>query len=356
MTVFSPPPAQRLPWLDGLRGAAALAVVFFHISVIVNFFYPPGGPLMANAAVRAFMNVARWGLLGVPVFFVLSGFCVGQTWLKARSPRQFAVRRWRRIFPAYYASQVLILGCVLAVKLLRGANDIATLPTLTFGHFVATLTLLTAPASSTPTLTWVYWTLTYEVVFYVVLTALLFLPERPRLSLLAVVHGAICFVGAWPGLVLSPGPLFFAGLWPLFGLGLTLALAPRDWRIAAAVGLTSLLAIVHLLGSERYPGMAVAALVAAVLVAACAAGWRLPRWPLLEKVGVFSYSLYLIHVPVLLAFGKYLVLRTAETPLLFFLGITGTVALLLASSFVFFRYFEQPFFKARAPVLPPAAT
>ena len=354
-TAISPSRANRLPWLDGLRGAAAMAVVLFHVYVISYHYYPPGSAFLANAAVRAFMSVARWGSLGVPVFFVLSGFCVGQTWLKSRPARQFFMHRWRRIFPAYYASLALVLGCALAVKLLTGVNDITSLPAPTVGHIVATLTLLTSPASTTPTLTWVYWTLTYEVVFYAVLTALLVLPKRPRLVILAILHAAICILGAWPNLALSPGPLFFAGLWPLFGLGLAIALAPRDRPVAAAVGLVSLLATLHLIAGQSQPGVALAALAATALVAACAAGGRLPRWRPLEKIGGFSYSLYLIHVPVLLALGKHLVLRPEQTPARFFVGLLGAVALILVLAFAFYRCFEQPFLQSRRTEPAPAA-
>jgi peptidoglycan/LPS O-acetylase OafA/YrhL len=348
-------PTPHLPWLDGLRGAAALAVVLFHISVIAIFYYPPGSGIMAHAGVRGFMRVAQQGILGVPVFFVLSGFCVGQTWLNARSVTHFVLRRWRRIFPAYYASLGLILACVLAAKLLRGVNDITTLPSLTPGYVVATLTLLTAPASNAPTLTWVYWTLTYEVVFYVVLSALLFLPPRARLITLAMLNTTFCVIGTWSNLVHSPGAFFFVSLWPLFGLGLALALAPRHWKTGGVVGIFSGLATLRLISSERYHGFAPAALIAVALVAVCTAGWNLPRWRLLEKLGAISYSLYLIHVPLLLAFGKYLVLRPKQTPGLFFLGVTGAVTLTIAFAAVFHRYFEAPFHQSRDAILAPAA-
>jgi exopolysaccharide production protein ExoZ len=354
-TATSPSPGGRLPWLDGMRGAAALAVVVFHVYVISFHYYPPGSALMTSAAVRAFMSLARWGSLGVPVFFVLSGFCVGQTWLRSRSASQFFLRRWWRIFPAYYASLALVLGCALAVKLFTGANDITTLPAPTAGHLLATLALLTSPATSVPGLTWVYWTLTYEVVFYAILTPLLVLPERPRLIVLGTLNTAICVLGAWPNLALSPGPLFFAGLWPLFGLGLAVVLAPRDRRVAAIVGLVSLLAALRLIPGGSHPGVAPAALVTAALVAACAAGCRLPRWRLLEKIGGFSYSLYLIHVPVLLALGKYLVLRPEQTAARFFIGLTAAVALILACALVFYRCFERPHLQSRGVEPAPAA-
>ena len=182
----TPSSARRLPALDGLRGLAALAVVLHHIYAISFHYYATDSALLASPAGRLFMTAGRWGTLGVPCFFVLSGFCVGQTWLQAKSARDFAVRRWRRIFPAYYASLALVLGCAITVRLITGVNDITKFPPVTAGNIFATLTLMTAPASQTPTVTWVYWTLTYEVIFYVVLTGLLFLPAKVRLAVLVL--------------------------------------------------------------------------------------------------------------------------------------------------------------------------
>ncbi len=118
---------------------------------------------------------------------------------------------------------------------------------------------------------------THEVVFYTVLTALLLLPERGRMLGLVLLHAAICLIGSCPqASSFLPGPLFFANLWPVFGLGLAVALAPRDRPVAAAVGLISLLAVLHLLGDKHYPGTVYASLVATTLVAVCASGHSAP--------------------------------------------------------------------------------
>lgn len=345
--------ADHLPWLDGLRGLAALAVVLHHLYAISLHYYSSSAALMENPAVKFGLLIGRWGVLGVPCFFVLSGFCIGQTWQRAKSPGHFGVRRWRRIFPAYYASLALVLLCAVAVRMITGVNDIATIPPVTVKNILATLTLMTAPASQTPILTWVYWTLSYEVIFYLVLTALLFLPTRVRLIVLCLVHAAVCVVGAWPGLTLAPGILFFADLWPLFGLGLALALATQSRFVAATIGLVSLATLVPLHLGEKYPGFVATGLVAAGCVALCAARVPLPRWHPLEKLGEFSYSLYLTHVPILLALGKHLVLRPNQTPALWFLGSLAAFALMLVSAYGFYRWFERPFIVIRQNVQSP---
>jgi peptidoglycan/LPS O-acetylase OafA/YrhL len=349
-----PATSDRLPWLDGLRGIAALAVVLHHIYAIALHYYA-GSALLENPVVKLVMTVGRWGLLGVPCFFVLSGFCVGQTWLRARSPGKFALRRWRRIFPAYYASLVLVLFCAGGVRLATGVNDIATIPPVTATNVLATLTLMTAPASQTPMISWVYWTLSYEVVFYLVLTGLLLVPARARLIVLCLVHVAVTAIGVWPGLTLAPGVLFFADLWPLFGLGLALALISQSRITAATIALLSLSALIPLQLGGKYAGFGASALVAMGFVALCQKGFPLPRWHPLEKLGEFSYSLYLMHVPILLAVGKYFVLRPNQTPALWLLGCLAAIALMVVAAYGFYRLFERPFISTR-PISGPSVT
>jgi len=355
MTASSATSSNRLPWLDVLRGLAALAVVIFHVQVIARHYYPPDSALWASAPARCFMQVARWGVLGVTCFFVLSGFCVGQTWQRSKSASQFGLRRWRRIFPPYYASLVLVLACVIITKLITGVNDITTLPPPSPGNVLATLTLMTAPASQTPTLAWVYWTLSYEVIFYVVLTLLLLLPASMRLGALALVNTAICLLGMWRAQGWSPGALFFVDLWPLFGLGLALTLSTQSRAVAVVVGVMSFAAVIHLAVANVYPNFAWAGMVATALVAASDS--KLPFSPFqpLETLGEFSYSLYLTHVPVLLALGKHLVLRPQATPLGFFAGTVAAVCLMIVAAFAFYTWFERPYTTRSAkPAMVPA--
>ena len=98
------PPARRIVPLDGLRGLAILLVAFVH-SVVV--FKP------STAIEVWFFSIAHLGLLGVDLFFVLSGFLVGTILIRSKgSPhflRNFYIRRALRIFPPYYCYLVLML-------------------------------------------------------------------------------------------------------------------------------------------------------------------------------------------------------------------------------------------------------
>src|SRR5690242_18512664 len=93
-------PTGHIPALDGVRGLAILLVLITHG---VDAGLQPGG-----AAERLIYNVARWGWVGVDLFFVLSGFLITGILLGSRDrPRYFTnfyARRALRIFPLYCAT------------------------------------------------------------------------------------------------------------------------------------------------------------------------------------------------------------------------------------------------------------
>ena len=100
-----PPPDLRghLPALDGMRGLAVLMVLVFHFV---------GQMLPTNAIERAIVGVTKHGLLGVDLFFVLSGFLITGLLYEAHNKphylRNFYMRRLLRIFPLYYGVLALV--------------------------------------------------------------------------------------------------------------------------------------------------------------------------------------------------------------------------------------------------------
>jgi peptidoglycan/LPS O-acetylase OafA/YrhL len=335
--------ANRMPHLDALRGAAALAVVWHHFYVVIMHGLPINGALRSAWSVQAFMAVGRWGALGVPVFFVLSGYCVGRTWTRSPSWGDFFRRRLRRIFPAYYASLALVAACALAAKLLGGVNDVAAIPPLTPANALATLTLFTTPASATPTVAWVYWSLTYEVTFYIVLALALALPARLRAGALVWLSAAASGLAFFPHLAPRPGLFFFCDLWPIFALGLAGAFLEKSRRTASLLAVPALVALVAVNNRPYYAGFVFAAAATAGFIWLGSRRPALPRLRSLERIGVFSYSLYLVHVPLLLLIAKHLLLRPSLTPAALFFSSGAILAALIAAAFGFYLLCERPF-------------
>ena len=92
----------RLPTLDALRGVASLAVMWFHFSL---------QPYLSNDSIR---RSGKYGWLGVDVFFVVSGFVIPYTMVRANfrvgDYWRFLLKRITRLDPPYLLTILLIVG------------------------------------------------------------------------------------------------------------------------------------------------------------------------------------------------------------------------------------------------------
>ena len=100
------PHKQHISVLDGLRGLAALFVLFGHFPWIEHLWFIRGTATWFNAAT-----------LGVDIFFALSGFLITRIILAEKidgsfSFGRFYYRRTLRIFPVYYVT-ILVVGIFL---------------------------------------------------------------------------------------------------------------------------------------------------------------------------------------------------------------------------------------------------
>lgn len=323
------PPARSAPpsspprgdWLDTLRGIAASAVVFCHLNA------------GWTRAPSIYHSLVGHGYLGVAVFFVLSGYLIVQSALRQPQWKPFLIRRWWRIYPPYLASLAVVLLVVALRKVLTGSNDVLPLPWSPHAT-LATLTLLTAPVSSVATINWVYWTLSCEVAFYLVIgIGLLLAPRRCDLVVVLVTATALVAPLSWP-------PRFFLDWWWEFALGASLALgyaSPAGWFVLAASALN---------GWRLGAGLPLAATLAtwaSILWSKRPSGAWLHRDPLFSRVGTVSYSLYLIHVPI--GFYIFTRLRPAWAMASLPRHIAGDVVmflLLLVPAWGFWRWIELP--------------
>jgi len=147
--------SARLAWLDALRGFAALCVVFDHGSTLVL------------RPVRDYLyHTLNLGQYGVFVFFLVSGYIVPASLERKGSTRSFWISRAFRLYPMY---AVAIILSVVAYKTHRG--DIAGAEHSRATSIASWLVMMPNMLSG-PNVPNVTWTLSYEMVFYLLLAAL----------------------------------------------------------------------------------------------------------------------------------------------------------------------------------------
>jgi peptidoglycan/LPS O-acetylase OafA/YrhL len=230
------------------------------------------------------------GVLGVPMFFVISGYCISIASNHSKSARDFIVRRFFRIMPVYWFSLIITLVCILLVKLIYGVNGVQVMPK-TFTNVMAIITLTTSPLSNLKNINWVYWTLTYEVFFYLLIFVKLLLPNKiqlPWLITLTVLSILLPFQ--------KSGILFFINQWSAFCVGLALYNILHKKEHLAANLLLLVLCIVGLFNTDQPNDYIITCIITTVVI--FLNHLKPIRQNLLSKYGDVSYAIYLTHVPV----------------------------------------------------------
>jgi peptidoglycan/LPS O-acetylase OafA/YrhL len=326
----------RLGVLDALRFGAALSVVAFHFTGITPAW---GGGVRAPSDVDALGRWAVYGAMGVPLFFVISGFVVLMTAWGRDVPR-FVASRVGRLFPAYWAA--VGIAMLFAFVIWPAGSDADGHP-FTKVDALVNLTMLQG-GLGTPDLVGAFWTLWTEARFYL-LIALFIVVGINRRRVLA-------FATLWPiaGILADRAgdhllsTLLIADYSPYFAGGMLLYVIHREghdlgtWLL---VGLQSLLALRFALG--YYPGalpratgwatsnagialisMACFGLVALVTLTSLN---RLSA-PWMSFLGALTYPVYLVHEKV--GFFVIHVLRGEVSPWLA-MGAAAGAALSVAT-------------------------
>lgn len=376
--------APALAGVNGLRALAAGAVLIYHV-------WRFGGQADLGALDRAMPHL--WH--GVTLFFVLSGFLLYRPFAAATlrrtatpSLRRFARNRALRVLPAYWVIllfTVFVLGTALvpdgSAPRTEGAPPAELLVLdLLFLQNYSEGTIFTGIGPA--------WSLSVEVVFYVVLPllALVALAVARRFghrlaaalapATLLVVVGAsgtvasLAFVEWNLGVVRS-----FWGMAHLLALGMLVAVAaveledgrlraPRHWRATAgaAIVLVVVVAVVAeptnldpgapaTLGFNLAAGLACALLVALVTVGETTSrpgrAVRVLEWRPLALAGLVSYSAFLWHEPLLRRLDMWNL--TLDGPGGFVVNVLLTVALTGVASALTWRFVEEPALRLKAP-------
>lgn len=365
-------PQDRLPFVEGLRGVAALYVVLTHFRSMVDPSILTGKPSTAPEWVQIVLAPFGYGHLAVAAFIVLSGFCLQVSLFNGKNGRirdlgAFFRRRAWRILPPYYACLGLSILVALYVTSNQSGMPFTQYVPVTWEGVISHLFLVhNFDPDQMYKINGVLWSIAIEVQIYLLFPILVAIQFRfGRLAMIGVT--SVLAVGT---LLLFPTAMkLYPWFLPLFGFGMVAAYwAYRpSLRAGTMPALGGILAVVGMIATcwmsaNNLPipwcdvavGIAVAALVYSGAVRPWSKLTAPFAWKPLVALGMFSYSLYLMHHPIqqiLYVYRPAFVQGAAME--LGYLVLVG-LPVILALCFGFSVLFERPFLfhrEAIAPVL-----
>lgn len=357
----------RIDFVDGVRALAALYVVFHHSLLTVY-----GVPTTAAPAVFAPL---LYGHFGVAVFIVVSGFSLGlaparRGWHLGRGGYwTFMRRRAWRILPPYWAA--LALSVVLVILLTPRTND----PVSWKG--VGTHFFLVQDFISGKSPNGAFWSIAVEWQLYWIFPLLLLVRRRPGPIVLTagavtlvVTLGLVSEFGSGGVLVhkllhASPqlGALFVFGIVAAAVVSRPDSPQRRWWGVIALLFAAGVVLTCVLLGTKPAAnnsfwlfywldlviGVAVACGLAYLTTTGASRVRRVLQSRPFVTVGHFSYSLYLVHAP-LLALVWFFVVKPLSLSAIasFAVMFCVVVPLIVVASYCFYRVAEEPFLECRS--------
>ncbi|MGI8279811.1 acyltransferase family protein [Bacillus mycoides] len=330
--------------LQYFRGIAALLVLLHHITGLMyeeygfqynylNGYFSPG-----------------WA--GVDFFFVLSGFIIFYIHEKDLGDKTkfkpFLLKRVVRIYPIYWIATLLWLPIFLTF------ND----------HRVSIMkSFLLFPQETTPVLQ-VGWSLSYEMLFYLILSLLIFLRPKYSLPILSIwIVGILINLpnidqNLYQHIIFSPYNIEFL-------LGVVAAYLVKRFNnrlgwLVLIVGITgfllSWLSIQYgVFGKFTIARILGFGLSSALIIGGSAAidlRWsNLPRSNVLFYLGDASYSIYLIHFPVFRVLGKIFSVANIYNTLGLWLSTTVILIITIIIGCLFHTFVENPMLKMLNTIL-----
>ncbi|MEW2470761.1 acyltransferase [Streptomyces sp. NPDC046994] len=339
---------------------AALYVLLFHCWLYTFPGYP-------DSSAPRWLDGLMFGRIAVVFFLVLSGFSLAVSparngWRPGGVSRFLRRRAWR-ILPPYWAA----LAFSLVISWLVVPASHTGPPT---GRSVLVYGLLAQDMFTAPTPNGAFWSIGVEAELYLLFPLLLFVRRRLGAVVLMtavtllVAAGGLTAAGATPvegDNWLTPHlvPVFVAGL---VGAGIVVAsdrVRRLPWPRLAAVAATPVLALVAVKGSvwtvnhyfwvDLAVAPAMTMLLAAVATGRPARLVRLLTTRPVRGLGDCSYSLYLIHLPIVMTVVRRIAPEFVSPGLpTFWFTLAVALPASLSGAWLFARIFEMPFKRNRS--------
>lgn len=284
-------PTLRIAELDALRGIAAMAVILFHFTsgIAKNWSFHLYDPPFQFP----------YGGTGVDLFFMISGFVIFMTLDRARSAAHFAVGRFSRLFPTFWACALI----TLLVTSNYGLPGMEVSPRDALWNITMMPRFVRAQM-----IDGAYWSLEFELLFYIAMLVLHQIGAFKKLTIpvlllwlaaAAAAHGILTHGSADSQLYRLTGKIKAVTSLDyihLFGVGMILydAHRRRAWSIGHTLVLAACAALAY--WKATFPMHFAFVLGFGLLLHLATTGWLpfLNAKPLVF-LGAISYPLYLIH-------------------------------------------------------------
>lgn len=348
----SPATTSHAYWLDWGRFLAAFVVAITHTRNLVWLEWGGLEPASRHVGTFVLFAVGRMGREAVIFFFVLSGYFVGGACLRACltarfDPRRYAVERITRIYPPYLGAIVLTLIVEAVLNPASGLQVGTAFGQLVFlqGAFVPTL------KGNSP-----LWSLAYEAWFYLLGGAIATFIAAPRgptrwLALLGAAFAAVCI---WRGESIYLASWIFGACAFVWRDHLATRLPLYAGCLLAAAGIASLQSAWVSAGFPTNPPnwmpgkfWATGLLAVGICLTIPGVARLKPGRPAalgFEKLGQLlaasSFSLYLVHQPLLDLVAPLLPARSAHMDLISLVLFFSLLVALCASAWLFASVFE----------------
>lgn len=333
---------KRFEFIDGMRGIAALMVVFFHLNIAIQNH--------SGGAIPYFLNQLLFhGYLGIQIFFVLSGFVIAYS-LRRISMNvsflvNFFVRRSIRLDPPYWIMILLTLSFAwFANSTFKSHLEFPFTAIQIFYNLFYLPDLMQVPLIIP-----VAWTLCIEFQFYIFFALLIMLFQHVKTPYALCVWTLVFIFSLLqntPLAILPLKPVTFIPHWYSFFLGCATCWAMlRKIPIKFLFFLYLIVAICSFWTSSPHAMTSLAVALLIYLVSLKDGLHQVLKHSFFQYMGKISYSLYLIHWLVgmkLIDLGYKIANNELEYPI--FLFSLWIVALLLTilSADIFYRIIERP--------------
>jgi peptidoglycan/LPS O-acetylase OafA/YrhL len=358
--VGAPPvtaPTRHLAHVDGLRGCAALFVMFHHMF--------QGSRNVEHPGVPRFLFMFQHGHFAVSLFIVISGFSLMFQVLRANGEipggaSAFYLRRARRILPPYYWAMLLSLAVTAA-----GIHTFSV-PLTRVGVLAHALLLQDVVPEARDQVNFVFWSIAVELHIYVLFPWLVMLWRRFGGAVVTMTTALVGYLLSYAARGSRCDGMHLNYL-ALFAMGMAAAAIAAQrgsrskwllhrvpWLLVAAAATAPVAVACYFL--EFAPtrtcdigiGVLGVALIVGPLVPSNVVLRSVLGWKPLSFVGTFAYSVYLVHMPLLGIFRRSgLVPASFGEDATFAFLIAVASAPILLGCYGFYRICELPFIRSR---------